>query len=225
MDADSRDLATTRKPAKAEAAVEIALNERSRELLEILGDRFKGDAQVLYEGGIRILADTSNPARLPLAASAVREIMDDLEREAGFAHPPPDWKERIAKLEMAWQVAERSLDAGEGDGDGFAKTLEEFFTAFNRVPTRRSLADRAICAFDPAASMPPPAVRDARADTWSKLRRYFNRTLHREIRPTDAEFRRAFEAFETFLVDWLRPPTSADLDAIDDVLRKGPPDE
>ena len=72
---------------------------------------------------------TRNPARLPLAASALREAMDDLEREGGFAHRVPDWRQRIATLENAWTVAQRS-----GGDRGFAATLDEFFAESEQLP-------------------------------------------------------------------------------------------
>lgn len=222
MEATSQGALYTPEAEDSARGAYLEISARSRELLEVLRDRFKGDAHLLYESAMRVLVDKSNPARLPLAAAAVREIMDDLEREAGFAHRMPDWKERIAKLEKAWQVAGTSLDVA--DGGGFVKTLEEFFEEFHRVPSRRTLADSTICAFDPATRLPPPAVRDARADAWGKFRRYFNGVLHREAHPTDVDFHREFESFEAFLFDWLRPPTSADLDALDELLSRGPPD-
>jgi hypothetical protein len=54
-------------------------------------------------------------------------------------------------------------------------------------------------------------------------REYFNRVAHGGT-ATDTEFQTRFERFETFLLDWLRPRTFADLDEIDELLLKGPPD-
>jgi hypothetical protein len=68
------------------------LTARSPELLRILAERFEGEALDLYTGALRIAFDDANPARLPLAASALREAMDDLEGEGGFAHRIPDWR-------------------------------------------------------------------------------------------------------------------------------------
>lgn len=216
--------ANHRSPGDAVVAASLELSARAHELLEILDDRFKGDARMLYEGAQRMVSDATNPVRLPLAAAALREIMDELEDEAGFTHQVPDWKERIAKLESAWEVAERSLGAGpNGGASGFAHTLDEFFAGCHRVPKRRDLADRTIGRFDPARREAPPVVREARAAAWMEFRRYFNIVLHREIRPTDTDFRRQLERFEDFLFDWLRPPTFADFDLIDELLQKGPP--
>lgn len=203
----------------------VGCSARSLELLEILDTSFSGDARSLYEGALRMVSDVTNPVRLPLAAAALREIMDDLEDEAGFAHQPPDWKQRIGKLEAAWEVAQRSLGvSAEGGGTGFAQILDEFFADCRSIPSRRDLADGTIGRFDPAGREAPPVVREARAAEWMELRRYFNVVLHRETRPTAAHFRGKLEEFEGFLLDWLRPRTFADFDAIDEVLEIGPPD-
>ena len=195
------------------------LTARSPELLGILAERFEGEALGLYAGALRIAFDDANPVRLPLAASALREAMDDLEREGGFAHRIPDWRQRIAKLERAWKVSQRS-----GGIEGFAATLDEFFAESNSFPSRRSLAEGTLGRFDPTARDAPPAVRDARAAQWMEFREFFNNVLHRKIKVTDGEFRRRFEAFEGFLLDWLRPPVTADQAALDELLRMGPPD-
>jgi len=220
-----RDRATSRPAAGDEPTpAGFEPSPRSRELLDILARRFEGDAAQLYEGGLRVFADESNPARLTLAASALREVMDDLESQAGFAHHVPDWKERIAALEAAWDAAGRSVAAGGAGEAAFVEALERFFTDFHEVPRRRELAEGAIGKFDPARREASPAVRDARAEAWMKLRFYFNNVVHRNFRPTESEFRHQVDAFEDFLFDWLRPPTFAHLDAIDAVLRRGPPD-
>jgi hypothetical protein len=192
---------------------------RSPELLGILQERFEGEVHGLYTGALRIAFDDANPARLPLAASALREAMDDLEREGGFAHRAPDWRQRIARLEKAWRVAQRS-----GSIEPFAATLDEFFAESSNFPSRRSLAEGTIGRFDPMAREAPPAVREARAARWMEFREFFNNVLHRKIKVTDGEFRQRFEAFEGFLLDWLRPPVTADQAALDKLLRMGPPD-
>lgn len=214
-----------RPPAGDESvAPPVEVSARSLELLEILDHSFSGDARSLYEGALRIVSDPTNPVRLPLAAAALREIMDDLEDEAGFAHEPPDWKERIGKLEAAWEVAQRSLGVSpDGGGTGFVQTLDEFFAGCRSIPSRRDLADGTIGRFDPARREAPPVVREARAAVWMNFRRYFNVVLHREIRPNATDFRGQLEEFEGFLIDWLRPRTFADFDTIDEVLHKGPP--
>lgn len=197
----------------------LELGPRTRELLEILEDRFESDVPRLYRAALHVMSDEQNPARIPLAAAALREVMDQMEADAGFAHSPPDWKKRIATLEQEWQRT-----GGTVDGNAkFKDAVEEFFEHFRGVPTREQLALGTFARFDPAARDAPPAVRQARAKTWGGLRFDFNLFLHRKRRPAENEFRLRVEVFEGFLLDWLRPQTFADLDAIDQLLRAGPP--
>lgn len=210
-------------PGDVPGPAQLELSARSRELLEILGE-FKGNARVLYEGAVRVVADGANPGRIRLGAHALRELMDELEGEAGLTRQGPSLKERVRKLQDEWKVAERSFEIGsDGRGTGFTQTLAEFFVAFEAdYPRRRDQASAALAELDPAKRA-PPAVRHARAKARMGYRDYFVGVAHGSI-PPDAEFRSRFEGFETFLLDWLRPRTFADLDAIDELLLKGPPD-
>ncbi len=38
------------------------------------------------------------------------------------------------------------------------------------------------------------------------------------------EFRNGLQSFESFLLDWFEPRTFADFEAIDELLKQGPPD-
>jgi hypothetical protein len=214
----------TRPTAGEEPArLPLELSGRPREILDILVD-LKGDAGVLYEGALRVVADGANPVRIRLAAYALRELMDDLAREAGFTRQGQGLKERVGELQKEWRVARRSFEAGsDGRGTGFVQTLDKFFVAYDAdYPKRRDQARATIAALDPAKREAPPAVREARANAWMRYREYFNGVLHGSI-PPDAEFRSRFEGFESFLLDWFGPRTFADLDAIDELIRKGPP--
>lgn len=211
-------------PGEEPARQAIGLSGRSRELLDILVD-FKGNAGVLYEGALRVATDGGNPVGIRLAAHALREVMDDLEREAGFTRKGPTLKERVGQLHEEWKVAERSFEvASDGSGRGFVHTLNEFFAAYEAdYPDRRDQASATIGKLDPAGREAPPAVRNARASAWMRFRRYFNNVLHGSTGPADAEFRSQLESFEAFLLDWFEPRTFADFEAIDDLLQRGPP--
>jgi hypothetical protein len=203
---------------------QLELGGRSRELLDILAD--KGKAGALYEGALRMLIDGANPVRTRLAAHALRELMDELEREAGFSRKEPTLKQRVGKLHEEWKVAERSLAVGsDGSGSGFVQTLDTFFAAYEAdYPQRRDKAGATIGKLDPAGREGPPAVREARADAWMQFRDYFTKVAHGSTGSTDAEFRRRLESFESFLLDWFEPRTFADFEVIDELLEEGPPD-
>jgi hypothetical protein len=197
------------------------LSGRSREILDILAD-YDGQAAALYEGALRVLADGENPARIRLAACALRELLDDFQDS-----PKGDnLKVRVTKLKDAWEVAQRSLEGGPDAGArGFAVALDSFFVEFEAdYPQRRSQAGATVGRLDPSGRSAAPAVQRARGDRWMEFSRYFNMVLHGGERPTEADFRMRVAAFEDFLIDVLRPRTFADFDDLDDVIASGPPD-
>lgn len=224
MESVSESSAIGPGPGEEPASPPLELSGRSRELLDILVD-FEGAAAVLYEGALRVVADGANPVRIRLAAHALRELMDDLEREAGFTRKGPTLKERVRKLHEEWKVAEHSFEVSpDGSGSGFAQTLDAFFAGYEAdYPERRDQAGATIGKLDPAGREAPPTVREARASAWMRFRGYFNNVAHGSA-GSDAEFRNRLQSFESFLLDWFEPRTFADFEAIDELLKQGPPD-
>jgi hypothetical protein len=226
MDAESTTAAgaRARAPGDLPGPLQLELTVRSRALLEVLQD-FKGEARKRYEGALRVLADASNPIRFQLCAHALRELMDDIEKEAGVLRQGPSLGVRVRTLREEWSVARDSSAPGsDAIGLGFARRLDDFFAAFDvDLPRRRDRASATLAALDPARREPPPAVRVGRAGAWMEYRDYFTAVAHGSV-ATVAEFQSRFDGFETFLLDWLRPRTFADLDEIDELLLKGPPD-
>ncbi len=73
-------------PEPSDGAVNLnflELSGRSREVLEVLG-RQKGRPHRFYEGARRALADWTNPVGAEMAAYALRELIQELERAAGL---------------------------------------------------------------------------------------------------------------------------------------------
>jgi hypothetical protein len=129
---------------------------------------------------VRVVADGANPVRIGLGAHALRELMDELEGEAGLTRQGPSLKERVRKLQDAWKVAGRSFEIGsDGRGRRFARTLEEFFVAFEAdYPRRRDQASAALAELDPAKREAPPqfATRAPRHGTLRRTCGQYNRT-------------------------------------------------
>lgn len=225
MESVSESSVTAPGPGEEPTSPPLELSGRSGKLLDILVD-FEGGAAALYEGALRVVADGANPVRIRLATHALRELMDDLEREAGFARKGPTLKERVRKLHEEWKVAERSFEmSADGNGSGFVQTLDAFFAAYEAdYPERRDQASATIGKLDPAGREAPPTVREARASAWMRFRRYFNNVAHGSA-DSDAEFRKRVQSFESFLLDWFEPRTFADFAAIDELLQKGSPDD
>jgi hypothetical protein len=152
---------------------------------------------------------------------ALRELLDEF-------HDAPKGEKlgnRVKKLKERWDVARRSYGAAPASGEsGFAQTLEEFFLEFERdYPARRSQASDTIGRLDPSGRTAPPVVHRARGEEWMDFSGYFSGVLHGGKQPTEEAFMSRLEAFERFLLDWLRPRTFADLGDIDEMIAEGPP--
>jgi len=202
----------------------LGLSGRARDLLRILDD--KGAAASLYIGALRVLADGANPAGVRQAAYALRELIDELEKAAGLELKGRQLGERVRQLCDEWRRTPRMADGAISSGaPGIATSLDEFFDWYEaELPTRRGRAHMTLRGLDPAQRDPPPVVRDARAKSLMRFRDDFNNILHGHYSPSAAEFRtQHIDSFETFLLDWFRPRTFADFDAIDKLLEDGPP--
>jgi len=206
--------------APAPERARLELSGRSRQLLAALAER-QDEAGALYEGALRVLADRGNPARIRLAACGLRELLDE------FHEGPKGEKlgERVKQLKKRWQVASRSFGATPDDAEtGFAATLDAFFVEFERdYPGRRNQASDTIRRLDPSGRAAPPVVHRARGNEWMEFSGYFSGVLHGG-HPTEEAFLSRLQAFERFLLDWLRPRTFADLSEIDNLIAEGPPD-
>lgn len=199
----------------------LELNGRARDVLAALTER-NNEAGTLYTGALRVLADRENPARVRLAAYCLRELLEAFhEKKKG-----EDLKELVRKLQKSWEVVSRSFGVEpDGDDRSFAQTLNNFFVQFeNDNPRRKVRASDTIGRLDPSGRTAPPVVNRARGDAWIEFIDYFNGVLHGGKRPTEESFLSQLEAFERFLLDWLRPQTFADLSEIDNLIAKGPPD-
>jgi hypothetical protein len=198
---------------------------RSQEVLEAL-QRQKGRAARFYEGALRALADRANPVRAEMAAYALRELIEELERQVGGASKPPRLGDLLETFQARWTEAPRRPgDRGLVDdcdpaifaADQFLKDVEGGHLA------RRDRAQQALGGLDPVRRPAPPDTERARIERLLRYREQFNDILHGP-RPADAaEFASLLEGFETFLLAILRPRTFEDFAVIDGLLEEGPP--
>jgi hypothetical protein len=195
----------------------------AEQVFEILDELVGLEGRELYIAACELVAGGESSARRLMAAAGVREIMDLIEETAGYKHEPPDGRSAVSDLEKAWQIARRT-ETGSGSGiAAFEPTLEEFFDRFRSIPPRKELSLGALRFFDPTYRETSPVVQRERVQRWVKLRKDLNDVVHRNTTPTTARFDELLEAFEKFLIRWLRPPTAADQSAIDALLQEGPP--
>lgn len=211
------------RSAEFESRRPLELSGRSRQLLVLLQDG-KGAAGVLYEGGLRVLADAGNPARVRQAAYSLREMIGELEAAAGLVRADPNLKKRVQDLRDQVDKASRSRRGQELVFADLGGILEDFFAAFEAdFPTRRGRAQTTIHGLDPAKRVGPPTVSDERTRALMDFQTRFNNILHGNYDVSVAEFQLQLERFESFLVDWLSPRTFADFDELDEFLAEGPP--
>lgn len=199
----------------------LELSGRAHDVLAALA-KHNDEASALYQSALRVLADRENPARVRLAACGLRELLDAFHEE----EESETLGTRVKRLCDQWEVAKHSLGiTGEAMDSGFIQILEDFFVEYKKdYPGRRNQASDTIGRLDPSGRTVPPTVHHARGREWMTFSGYFSRVLHGDVRPTEDAFRAKLEAFERFLLDWLRPRTFDDLSEIDDLIAKGPPD-
>jgi hypothetical protein len=184
----------------------------------------KQEAAGLYRGALRVLADGHNPVAARLTAGALRELLDDLQRYAGYTRKEPSLKQRVIALEEQWSVARASV-AGDERARGFGQTLDDFFAKFRTdYPRQREQAAGTLAALDPArGDPPPPAVAQRLEAEWMSFRDYFNNVLHGNVPASATEVRPRLERLEALLLARLRPKPSKDLVQLDQLIDEGPP--
>lgn len=201
------------------------LSSRSREVLEVLA-RQKGRPASFYEGALRALADRANPVRAEMAAYALRELIQELERAAGAPKNGPGIGDLLRAFRPKWEAAERrSDDRGLVDNcDPAVFAVDRFLDqAKEGHLSRRDRAQETLSGLDPVQRVGPPDTEEERIEALLDFREEFNEALHGE-RPTDAEgFAPLVERFETFLLAWFQPRTFEDFTEIDELLEEGPP--
>lgn len=201
------------------------LSSRSGEVLEVLA-RQKGRPDRFYEGALRALADRANPVRAEMAAYALRELIQELERAAGAPKKGPGLGDLLNAFRPKWEAAERRPnDRGLVDNcDHAVFAVDQFLDdAREGHLSRRDRAQETLSGLDPVQRVNPPDTEEGRIEALLEFREEFNEVLHGE-RPTDAEaFSSLVERFETFLLAWFQPRTFEDFSEIDELLGEGPP--
>lgn len=215
-------------PESSADAADLCLPElsgRSRKVLETLG-RHQGRADRFYEGALRALTDRSNPVRAESAAYCLRQLILELERVALASNPGPRLGDLFQAFRPRWEAAERRPeDNGLVDHcDPAVFAVDQFLKDADAAHTdHRDRAQMTLAELDPAQRPGPPDTYQARVRALFDFHGEFNRILHGK-EPTDPGwFESRVEAFERFLLVWLRPRTFEDFRDIDDLLAEGPP--
>jgi hypothetical protein len=189
---------------------------------------------LLYECGLRVLADGSNPGRVLLAAHAIREMMGGLPKvlELPVLAEQGRLGDQMNALEPIWHGAEKSKCHQEGEWTGeidgplqnLMKGLHKFFQWWKESrPRRRDLAAHLFRQTDPADMPLPETLEKMRVDRWLALLDFFVRVAHGSS-TTLEELTAAVEELEQILLDNLYRRPSEDLSAIDAILAEETPD-
>jgi hypothetical protein len=197
------------------------LSGRSQTLVELL--RPYGDASILYRDALRILDDDSYETQTRMAAYALREVLEELEKSSGIKKPA-DLGPRVSTLREDWmRIAPSAGEDLAAVGEEAARMLDAFVEQLDADrKTRRERAQITLSGLDPSRVLGPPEVGHARTKALLAFRGRFNPVLHGGESLPRSEFLARLEDFEVFLIDWLRPRTFEDLDELDALLELGP---
>lgn len=196
-----------------------------------LSEQVGRDAADLFESAWRVWNSEIIPSRLAMSSVAMRELMDVMERAAGFKNRPIQWRDKIVELSKLQVPATRPVVIGldeappGGDQTEFELALTELIHEAHNAPSRRDIGGLALEELDPFPGTMAPVVRVGRAKTWAGFRLYFNSVLHHNVQSTESELKSNIDRFTGFVCDLLLPRTYADLDNVDALLANGPPDE
>jgi hypothetical protein len=226
MSAEQRNSPDLPEPSEDSGSSRFhGLSSRSREVLETLA-RQKGRAARFYEGALRALADPANPVRAEMAAYALRELIQELERAVGGPKEGPKLGNLLDRFRAKWKSAPRrpgdrglvdNCDPAVFAADQFLDNADEGHLA------RRDRAQEMLSGLDPVRRQGPPDTQQARIEELIKFRKEFNEVLHGS-RPTDVSaFGSLVEGFDTFLLAVFRPRPFEDFSEIDELLEEGPP--
>jgi len=139
---------------------------------------------LLYECSLRVLADSSNPGRVLLAAHSIREMMGGLPKvlELPVLADQGRLADQINALEPIWNGAKKSKChqegewAGEIDGplQNLLKGLQKLFQWWRESrPRRRDVAAQLFLRTDPAEMPLPETLEKRRVNRWLALLDFF----------------------------------------------------
>src|SRR4051794_30705920 len=107
----------------------LALTPTQQELFKALADK-RAEIAVSYQAAVAILNDPLLPDRLPLAAHALRELMEKLPNEGTAVDAAADLNTKVNALRKPWDaaVAEDAARGGDPWGNGIGPALQAFLT-------------------------------------------------------------------------------------------------
>lgn len=205
------------------------LTDQQRALLLAL-QRRDPKLACMYFGALLVLADEANPERLPMAAHALRELMEKLPEslDIPLKATTGELSKRVGKLWSLWKATvEKSACHNGGQWQGqidsplreLLQGLNAFFDWFSvNHRTRCEEAVLALRRLDTAGRFLPASLEDKNVRMWRDIRECFVTVAHHNLSRDD--FSRRLDELERFLLDRFQPRTFADFDAIDALLKE-----
>jgi hypothetical protein len=218
-------MSTSPDPTSLPAALHelTALTSRQRALLDVLVEK-DHDLGRMFVGAVTARAATGNPDHLEQASHSLRELIDKLPRH--FDVVPVNEQghlgNKVKDLAKRWKQERRvKNNSNEAVSDKFLRDLQKFFDwAEKSFPLRRELARRTVVKFDSSGRDLPRPIEELHAEEWMKIRQFFIDSAHHDPCSISA-FDTYYSAFETFMLNRLRPRTFDNADKIDALIREG----
>ena len=186
----------------------------------------------IYGSCLPVFYDNANPGRLPLAAHAMRELIDKspilTDRQ-----PVPQGDtvgNRIQLVKQAYLAMKEHgfdnnfpLDAAEGSIRRVLAALDGFFEWMenNRPQLAKKTAEMLSDLSGPGQALPVD-VSNSEVDRWIAANDYFKKVAHHgQDSVNENEFMIHMTFVESVLLQRLQPPAVADLDALDALIQEG----
>lgn len=190
----------------------------------------------MYLGAHHALRDSLNPERFALAAHDARELMEKVPDIVVVSTPAHSERlgAKVAELEQSYQrvVSNSKLKSPKWDGqtDGpirdFLEKVKTFFEwKKEHMPTRRQEIASTMRALDGPGRAIPSDLEKLAVEEWAGVKDYFVNVAHHQTPdPTPEEFDARLTSLERILLRKLNPPTFADFDGLDAIIRAGEAD-
>ncbi len=177
----------------------------------------------IYFGAIMAVAHEGNPERFSQCAQSLRELI----RRLTYVQDEENLGPMVKKLRNKWEKCGMKLTqkaAAEGQ-NGFLRELDKFFDwVDNRRLSLKKQAAKIMDDLDPMFAELPREFIQAKVTRWLDFRNYFEQVAHHNHYPDEGEFKDRVEAFGIFLLDLLRPKTSANFSIIEQLVDEGEAD-
>jgi hypothetical protein len=232
MDTDSRPTISspaTEAPKPGTApGVEELLEDHQLELYLALSERSE-KAGGWYRGALIALANRADPERFVHAAHSLRELMEKLPKLIDVPAPrdPVSMKSKLRALGEIWEKRRRLTSCHkDGDWHGPIDThlragliaVDETIEWLRTLPTFKESALVLIRELDVSKRLLPPSIEREHYKEWRDLNDYFQAVAHHLHDTNDTEFGARLYAFESFILDKIRPSTAADQKVLDDII-------